>query len=406
MKLKNNITKNMNIAFLTTEYSHTKTPVSGGIGTFFKILGEELVKRGHRVVVFVYWGKKNYTFFDGAIEVCVKKDFFKTNKYYDLKRSLTRRNDAFYKQYIDTYKKERTYIAKHFLNFIKNKHIDVIETQDYGGISLKLETKIPIVIRCHGTNTVLTQSFNYPYNPPRDKVINEMERLTIENKKNNIVTVSKYSSSLIEKYFNRFDTTVIYNGVNTNKFKKDENVVLQEKSIFYLGTLSKEKGLDVLCNTFNKVIEQYPDATLHLIGRREDYWEYLRENILSKEALRKTKYYGAVKYDVLENYLQKAFVFVFPTRGENFPFVLLEAMAMQKIVISSNIPSAYEIIKNTNNGFIAKNDDDFYNLLVTVFENSTTTNNQIALNAKNTVDLYFTYNAMVENTIEYYTKLL
>ncbi|MEX6625847.1 glycosyltransferase family 4 protein [Tenacibaculum salmonis] len=394
----------MKIAFLTTEYAHAKTPVYGGIGTFFKILADELIAKGNTVSIFVYGGKYNFDFEDGEIKIRVRKDFFRDNKIQNLVRSLSRRSPKFYSFYLKCFLNERKYVAKHFNNFIKDKNIDVIEVPDYGGYFYALDNKIPVNVRCHGTNTVLTKEFNYSFREPKDRALNDSELLSFKNLNLNIITVSKYAGSLIEKYFKRSDYNVIYNGVNINKFTSTSKDIIKD-SIFYFGTLSEEKGVGVLCENFNKVCENNGTATLHIIGRREEYWQYLKENILTEKALERTTYYGIVDYNDLEKVLSKADMFVFPSRGENFPFVFLEAMSLQRPIIVNNIKPSYEIIEHGINGLITKSDEDFYNLIMSVLENKVDVT-KLANNARNTVKENFIYNKMVDDTISFYKKTI
>ena len=392
----------MNIAFLSTEYAHPRTPHYGGIGTFFKILAQEFVSRGYNVSIFIYQGKTNFDFDDNGVRIRVRKNFFKSSRIQELIRSLTRRSEKFYGMYFNLYIKERKYVAKEFEKFTKGKNIDIIEAQDYGGYFSSINTKVPIIIRCHGTNTVLTDYFHYPISNPGTKAINTAEKISFTDLSRKIITVSEFSGELVNNFFNRKDYTVIHNGVNIDKFKEQKEDLIKD-SIFYFGTLSKEKGVETLCKTFNKICDNNSNATLHLVGRRDEYWKYLKENILTDEALTRTKYYGVVDYDELEKVLSKASMFVFPTRGENFPFVFLEAMSLSKPVIVSNIKPSYEIIKDNENGFIAKNDDEFFIKIMKILNNEIDVKT-ISEKARKTVEQGFTYENMVNKTISFYKK--
>ena len=52
----------MKIGFLTSEFPHPKTGVSGGIGTSIKNLSKGIAALGHEVVVFIYGQQKDEFF--------------------------------------------------------------------------------------------------------------------------------------------------------------------------------------------------------------------------------------------------------------------------------------------------------------------------------------------------------
>lgn len=395
----------MNIALLTTEYAHEKTPKAGGIGTFNSVLAKGLQEKGHTVYVVVFYGKKNFTIDDDGISVFVRKSFFRKHKISELIRSVSKTREKLFKFYQKVYSDEREYISKEFYKIISDKKIDIIETQDCGGISYSLNEDIPVVIRCHGTNEVLSKEFNYIRPELYNKVLKELEGKTISKEKNNIVAVSKYAGDLIFKYFNRKGAKVIYNGVDVNKFKPSVKDKTIPKSIFYFGTLSEKKGLKFLCEVFNELNERDDETTLHIIGKGEKYFSYLEKNILTKKALKNVVYYGVMNHDDLNKELVKAKTIVFPTQGENFPFVFLEAMSLEKVIISNAIEPAYEIIDQGKNGFIAKGKDEFISTIEKVISPDFD-GKLIESNARKTVENKFTNLIMVDDSVKLYKEIL
>lgn len=396
----------MNIALLTTEYAHKKTPVFGGIGTFLTNLAKGLERNGHNVYVLVITGKKNFSFKDGNIVVKVRKNFFRKDKLTELVRSLTKNRPRYYQLYEKVYLKERKYIAAELKKYIKDKDIDIIETQDYGGISLFLGEETPVVIRCHGTHKVLTKEFGYDEYNQFSVIMNDIENTTISNKENHILGVSMYSSSLIRKYFERQEEVpYIYNGVDLEKFEPVRDKGYIKNSIFYFGTLSEKKGVKFLCEVFNEFKKNNPEATLHLIGRGENYFSYLEENVIDPKYIKDVTYYGAVENSKLSQYVKDANVVVFPTQGENFPFAFLEAMALEKVIIANDIAPAHEIISEGENGFIARTKQEFIEKIEEVFKNEEL-KKVIEKNARKTIKEKFTSDLMVENTENYYKKII
>lgn len=77
----------MNILLFTDEYSNSKLPPSGGVGTFLKILAEELRKNGHNVYVYGFL-KKSIEFTEDNIVFKFEKKYFKKYKILEIFRSL------------------------------------------------------------------------------------------------------------------------------------------------------------------------------------------------------------------------------------------------------------------------------------------------------------------------------
>ena len=235
-----------------------------------------------------------------------------------------------------------------------------------------------------------------------DEVTIKIELNAIKNY-NNIIAVSKFSKKINEKWFNKNNIEVIYNGIDSNVFKSKISAKILNKSIYYFGTITEKKGLYDLALIFNKIVQKYPRATLHLIGKGSQYLEYLKSEVFIEKALLNLVYHGVVEYSQIPQKLLNAHVIVFPTKGENFPFSFLEAMSMEKPVIVSNIEVSKEIIVDGVNGYIAASNQEFIDKIDIVFNNC---NKEISSNARKTIIKYFSISEMTENTIKYYNQIM
>ena len=63
----------MKIAFLTSEYPHSRTGSSGGIGTSIMNLSNSLMHQGHQVSILIYGQQKDHFFQEKGINYyCIK----------------------------------------------------------------------------------------------------------------------------------------------------------------------------------------------------------------------------------------------------------------------------------------------------------------------------------------------
>ncbi|MDW7973557.1 MAG: glycosyltransferase family 4 protein, partial [Thermodesulfovibrio sp.] len=155
-------------------------------------------------------------------------------------------------------------------------------------------------------------------------------------------------------------------GVDTTKFNPEicKNYEKLDKGIFlYIGRFLKEKGLAELIQACKLLHNKRKNFELWLLGSIDAG----NPGSLTEEEIKEIKNYEFVKIfpftkDVRE-YVCKADCVVLPSYyREGLPRALLEAIAMEKPIITSDIPGCRDLISN-NNGFLVRPRDveDLYN---------------------------------------------
>ena len=390
----------MNILFLTKEYYHEKLPSSGGTGRFISNLSKSLVNEGHNVFVFGL-EKKSIFIDDFGVKVTYKKNKLLRNHFYKLCKSISKKVSFLKKYHDEILKSELKLIVKELDNFIlkNNLQIDIIETHDFDGVSLFLDKKIPYVVRCHGCFTLFHTYFNVAV---KEHVLN-WEREAF-NKAENIITISKYSESLYKELFHFSKAKLIYNGIDTEKFKNIEGDLIP-KSIFYLGNTSIEKGADIAIKVFIELVKKEPNATLHFIGRETGYTNDLLQIIADNQLTEKVFFYGFQPVEEIVKLISKAETVIFPSKGETFGLALCETMAIGKPVVVSNIGSFNEIIENKYNGIMANSIQDYIDSIVFLFENKQEAI-KIGENARKTILEKFNQTNLLKETLDYYNEVI
>ncbi|MDK2586344.1 glycosyltransferase [Romboutsia sedimentorum] len=178
------------------------------------------------------------------------------------------------------------------------------------------------------------------------------------SKANSIVTLSEMVKyDLIKNYdVNEDKLKVIYNACNKKAIKDNMSQDIfteKEKEIFSssdniiitAGRLSNQKGQWHLIRSFSKIIEKIPDAKLVILGTGEKEL-YLRE-LIRELKLEQSVFLLGYKSNPYP-YLNKSKLFVFSSLFEGLGNILLEAMACEIPIISTDCDSGPRELLNPN----------------------------------------------------------
>jgi len=389
----------LSICFISREYAHPKMGNTGGIGVFLRQYLEHLSQVAD-VTVFSF-GNDKVEFNDGRVKIFRIKDFSTKILHWQSIYLKTKLPGYITLKLVLAYI-NRQYLSVKLRKFVRNNEFDLLEFHDYGGDAAYYKTSVPFVTRCHGSCLTLHEFMGY-HNRITDSYF---EKVFFKQHSSNAIGVSRYASYITKKAFKlNYCPKVIYNGVNLPK--SDINTIKTIPfSIFYFGSIRERKGIDIACNVFNLIVDDFPQATFHVLGNNNNnYWNTNAKRILSKSALNKTKYYGSIPNKDVNRYIGKAHIVLFPSFGENFSMALLEVMALGKIVITSNIQSFQEIIDHKKNGFIADCFEDYTRYTKFVF-NKDFELNTISEEAKHTIETKYTWSKVIPQNIEFYSKVI
>ena len=336
----------LKIAFLTPEYPHSKIGNSGGIGTSIKNLAIGLLGQGCSVRVLVYGQMEEGVFDDdGIIVQQIRNVKLKGMSWWFTRKKL-----------------ERIINDLH-----SNQQIDLLEAPDWTGITSFIQPKkCPIVMRLNGSDTYFCHLDQRPV-----KWFNKFHERRAIQKSDGLLSVSQFTADLTNEVFGLHKQfTIIPNSIDIGlfdisnaNFNSNAAIIgmppLGAKGLLYFGTLIRKKGLLELPFIFNEVIQKNPEARLFLIGKdvpdiltgNGSTWVMMQQ-LFTAEALQNVTYLGSVPYQEIKEHINKATVCVFPSFAEALPVSWIEAMALQKPIVASNIGWANEIIKDGVEGFL------------------------------------------------------
>jgi Glycosyltransferase len=150
-----------------------------------------------------------------------------------------------------------------------------------------------------------------------------------------VFCTSKYS------YTAKFKKTEIMPaGIDTETFKRYENIQKIPNSILYLGRISSIKNIDILIESVKLLDKEKIDFVLNIIGepgeKDREYFGKIKELSKKLEQKGKIKFLGKVpNYKTPEIYNQNE-IFVNLTPSGSFDKTILEAMACECLVLVAN----------------------------------------------------------------------
>jgi len=156
------------------------------------------------------------------------------------------------------------------------------------------------------------------------------------------------------------DVSVIPNPIDLENFKPDKERVeeikekynLQPPVILYVGALMYHKGILNLLKVFAED-EILRKTDFLIVG--EGYLRKDCEEFVKRENLKHVKFIGKVSFEDIPNFYAVSDIVVFPSIWqEPFGRVVLEAMAVGKPVIASNVGGVTDLLTHKKNGFLVE----------------------------------------------------
>jgi len=379
----------MHIGFITPEYPHKALPGAGGLGTSIKNLAHALVEEGVKVTVFVIGLDRSEYFVEDRIHFHFLRKFkvpgitwFVTRKYY------------------------QNLINK----IVESNSIDLLEAPDWTGITAFMTFRVPLIIRCNGSDAYFCK-----LEGRKQKWKNLwFEKNALQNA-DEVIATSSFTGKLTKEIFGlQKEIITLYNGVDIHKFKPAKiSSKNEENSILYFGTVIRKKGVLELAKAYHIFKENNPNAVLKIIGKDTiDIFENKSTleiffSLIRPSYHKSIEYLDHISYSEISDEISKAKVIVLPSFAEAFPMTWLEAMAMEKALVTSNIGWAKEMMIDGETGYTVNPKDHqvFAEKMTSLFKEDNL-RNLFAANARNRVVNNFSSKITTSRNIKYYQSLI
>jgi hypothetical protein len=192
---------------------------------------------------------------------------------------------------------------------------------------------------------------------------------------------------------------VIPYGVKNQLFhcSSEKEIHIPPLKLIYVGLICYRKGLHHLLPLISQKFKNTVELTL--VGY------YPSNSLLYKKYhnFPNIKFTGPISHEELYKYYQNADVFVFPTLGEGYGLVILEALSCGIPCIVSNLAGGDDAIENGKNGFVFEggNDSDLTNKIQWFIDHPSKIK-EMSIYCKNTAKQYTwdKYSQNLYNTIK------
>jgi len=325
-----------------------------------------------------------------------------------------------------TFKKgtDRTYIkvyADAIEKEIQKNHYTILQAHSnyLNGLAMlevAAKLKLPALYEIRGlwhiTRTTLDPHFKYAGMYEYEQ---EME-LSIARKVHRVIVISKALQNLLISFgINKEKIRVIPNAVDLKKFhpiKKNNTLVkqynLENKFVIgFLGSLTAYEGLkELILSVDNLVeIENYANIVLMIVGDGRE-----RKNLEKLTQSKNIIFTGRVAFQEVNNYYSLFDICPFPRNNVEVcryvpPLKPLEAMAMQKAIIVSDVAPLLEMVEDNQTALVCKADsiEDLKAKILILYKDKQKCN-QLAINARKFVEQHRNWSNISKQYKEIYNE--
>jgi len=327
-------------------------PDSGGPATYGRSMASVLSK-GNKVTVLTYSAKRNYK--------NEEKYLFKILRVWKKIPKPFRHGLFFLKALINVNKSDIVYslnaVSAGFpallaARFFKKKFIVKI----VGDYSWEIAVNT-------GKTTLLINDFQGSVKKGRIKTLNKIQTWVCKNS-DIVIVPSEYLAKLVKGWgVSEEKIRVIYNGVdfkpaNISREEAKKKIGIMGNTLISVGRLVPWKGFKMLIKMMPRILEINQFFCLVIIGDGPDR-KNLESMIKNMGLQRKVHLVGRKSAGEIAEYFAASDIYILNSGYEGFSHLILEAMAAGVPLIASGVGGNKEVIRQGENGFLVKYNDEF-----------------------------------------------
>ncbi len=223
------------------------------------------------------------------------------------------------------------------------------------------------------------------------------------------IAVSKAAMEFASKYVPGY-YNIIPNGIDLELFSPDVSPISEfcdgKLNILFVGRLEKQKGVNYLIKAYRRVRQEVPNSRLIIVGPGTRLRGKYEKEVL-RSGLKDVIFVGGKPQSELPQYYKMADVFCAPATGlESFGIVLLEAMAVGKPIVATNIEGYNSVLTHGVEGLLVppKNEEMLARALVSLLTNESLRQEMAARARLKAME--YSWEHIAQRVLNYYARIL
>lgn len=292
---------------------------------------------------------------------------------------------------------------KVLLSIIKKNNFDIVHFE-FSGVAVNFlnilpQIKAKKIVSCRGSAEKVKPLTQPERKEKLKKVFEAVDAIhcVSDDMKN---TIAPYCKQLNKVFVNRPAIDIAF--FTPHPQKKEENCT----NILTIGRFTFQKGYLIGLLAIKKLIDKGIKLKWNIIGDG-DLYEEMVFHIHTLQLQQYVFLLGKKNKEEVNEWINKSDIFLLTSVYEGIPNVVLEAMAMQLAVVTTNCGGVEEVIEHGKDGYIAPlyDIDNIAELLETLINNKTLAQ-ELGENARTKIIDSYTLQRQVNVFIETYTKIL
>ncbi len=221
--------------------------------------------------------------------------------------------------------------------YVSNEKPDCVHITTSGSLSIIRDIAIK--------NYLLLHRIPYVYHIHFGRIPEISERNTFEwklikgvlKKAKKVIAIDKKTFECLDR--RGYNCSYIPNPIDLSKMPvPDESI---HKKVSFLGWVIKNKGVEELLSAWEKIGHSHLDWELEIVG---PYDQAYIDELKTRFDFTGVRLWGEQMHGKAMEILNASDIFVLPSYTEGCPYVIIEAMALAKVVIASNVGNIPEMI--------------------------------------------------------------